>query len=212
MEKASGVLYVSVTPRLESRAQDVAQTSLTRANQFLSCIKQERSFQEVSRAAQEAIAEFRKLLVLLDRSEPSDRKRIRKGPLPKTPDVSHVEFMDNFSPTPSSSQPFVVRQFYPPTYSSETISTVVVPANNSVVGLSQFPQQQPVSNSLISMNGRSSVNTRVIHYLSSEILTSEVSNSSMFSSKSKSCGAARSEDTGTRCMASTGGCHCSKRR
>ncbi|EXB54476.1 Protein WRKY1 [Morus notabilis] len=211
MEKTPGLLCLS----WDSRIHEVAQSGLTQAHEFLSCVKQEKSLQEVSLVAQEAIGEFRKLLILLDRSNPSsDQKRIRKGPLPKTHDVNHVEFMDI---SRGSSQPFVIRQFFPPSYSSHTISTVVVPNNNnnnnSVMGLSQFSQQPTTSNSLISMHGRSSTNTRVIHYpSSSEHLASEVSNSSMFSSNSRSCGAAKSEDTGTRCVASTGGCHCSKRR
>lgn len=209
MEKNPGLLCLS----WDSKIHEVAQSGLTQAHEFLSCVKQEKSLQEVSLVAQEAIGEFRKLLILLDRSKPSsDQKRIRKGPLPKTHDVNHVEFMDI---SRGSSQPFVIRQFFPPSYSSHTISTVVVPSNynNSVTGLSQFSQQPTTSNSLISMHGRSSTNTRAIHYpSSSELLASEVSNSSMFSSKSRSCGAAKSEDTGTRCVASTGGCHCSKRR
>ncbi|CAL9029482.1 unnamed protein product [Prunus brigantina] len=83
---------------------------------------------------------------------------------------------------------------------------VVLP-NNLIMGLNQF-SQKPTSTSLISMDG-SSLNTRMIHYSSSELLASRDC-TSMFSSKRK-CGV-KSEEATPRCLVSAGGCHCSKRR
>ncbi|PON53847.1 WRKY domain containing protein [Parasponia andersonii] len=241
MGKASAVCVSmsSSTPRWDFKVHETAQSSLKRAHQLFNCIsdkKQEKSVQEVSLIAQDAIDEFNRLLTLLDNgSVPSDKKRIRKGPLPKTHDINPVELMDSPNSsyktlTYNSTQPFISRQFFPPksniqatttliqrsslslirekrkpSYSSDQTSALVL-SSNSILGLSQFSQQP--SNSLISMNG-GSIKTHATHYSSSELLTSDVS-SSMFSSKGK-CGE-KSEDASTKCVASTGGCHCSKRR
>ena len=239
MERASAVCVSMSTPRWDFKIHETAQSSLNRAHQLFNCIsdkKQERSIQEVSLLAQDAIDEFKRLLTLLDKeSVLSDTKRIRKGPLPRIYDINPVEMMDspNCSHKPlacNSTQPFISRQFLPPksniqatnsliqrsslglsrekqkpsSYSGQS-STLVLPSN-SIMGLSQFSQQP--SSSLISMNG-SSIKTHVVHYASSELLASEVS-SSIFSSK-RNCGE-KSEDTSSKCVASTGGCHCSKRR
>ena len=246
MAKASG-LCLSISPR-DFKVHEAAQSSLERANRFFSCVsdeKQEKSVQELSLVAKEAVDGFKKLLLLLDEPKPSDdQKRIRKGPLPKTRDVNPSELMDSANSslknmTSKSSQPFVVRQFLPPQsnhqspitsalvqrnsliglsgekqnpvlqpcyYSGQTSSTVILPGN-SMAGLSHFSQQP--SNSMISMNG-SSVSMHAIHYTSSELLASDRASSSMFSSQMK-CGA-KSDNTDPRCVASTGGCHCSKRR
>ncbi|XP_062074068.1 probable WRKY transcription factor 15 [Humulus lupulus] len=229
MGKASAVcVSMSTPPRWDLKLHETAQSSFKRAYHLFNCIsdkKRERSVQEVTLIAQDAIDEFKRLLTLLDSGSvlsSSDKKRIRKGPLPKTNDINHVELMD--SPNSSyktlaynSTRPFIGRQFLPPQNTSQatssihrsslSLSTLILPSN-SIMGMTQFSQQP--SSSLISMNGSSIIKTHVVQqHSSSDFLASEVS-SSIFSSKWK-CGE-KSEDTSMKCVASTGGCHCSKRR
>ncbi|KAL5551158.1 hypothetical protein UlMin_001334 [Ulmus minor] len=214
---------------------EVAQSSLKRAHHLVSCIsdkKPERSVQEVGLIAQEAIDGFRKLLGMVDRSVSSDHKRIKKGPLPRIQDVNPVELMEcrNSSyktSTQNSSQPFLSRQYFPlqsnkqassiisrnsfsfgtgQASSSQTNSSAVVLPSDSISAMKQLSQQP--NKCLISMAG-SSINMNLAHYSSSEVLAS-MDSSSLFSSKRK-CGVKR-EETSTSCVASTGGCHCSKRR
>ncbi|KAF3448374.1 hypothetical protein FNV43_RR09087 [Rhamnella rubrinervis] len=197
------------------QATEVAQKSFKRAHNLFSCISgktRKRSIQEVCLLAQDVENEFRKLLVLLDGSLLSDQKRIRKGPLPNTNDVNHVELMDSTNSSfqalscNSSTQTSIVRQFFP--VQRDQAATAVIPGksfgllqrsysehSSRIVDLNQFPQKQP--------------GTHMLHYSISEVLVPH-NNTSMFISKTK-C-EAKSQETGTRCVASTGGCHCSKRR
>ncbi|PRQ18143.1 putative transcription factor WRKY family [Rosa chinensis] len=212
-----------MNPGLDFKLHEVAKTSLQHAHHLVACMSdnnQERSVQEVSLVAQDAVKEFRKLLSLLDGSMSSNHKRIRKGPLPKSGDINQDEMMDS-SPNCSSShikthdrdhQPCLVTHFFSSLQRDQAIanydqSSVVLPSN-IVMGLNQF-SQKPSRTSVISMDG-SSINTQIVRHSMSELLTSR-DGTSMFSSKRKSCGV-KSEEAGTVCLASTGKCHCSKRR
>ncbi|KAK9927512.1 hypothetical protein M0R45_024693 [Rubus argutus] len=221
MEKNSGDFH-SMNPGLDFKIHQVAKTSLQRAHHLFACISdnnRERSLQEVSLIAEDAVKEFRKLLKLLDGSMSSNHRRIRKGPLPKSHHVNQVDLME-ISPNSCSSQtstydwahqPFLVKQFYSTLQRDQAIashdqSSVSLPS--LIMGLNQF-SQNPSNTSLISMAG-SSINTQRVRHSTSELLTFR-DGTSMFSSKRKSCGV-KSEEAGTICLASTGGCHCSKRR
>ncbi|XP_030500458.2 probable WRKY transcription factor 15 [Cannabis sativa] len=241
MEKANSTVCVSMSfdnpRRWDLKLHETAQSSFKRAYHLLNCIsdkKRETSVQEVTLLAQDAIDEFKRLLTLLDNgsllsssSSSSDKKRIRKGPLPKTNDVNHVELMDSPNSSSyktlaySSTKPFIGRQFHPPQSTSQasssihrsslSLSTLILPSN-SIMGMSQFSQQQPSCSSLISMNGSSIIKTNVVQqHSSSNFLASEVSTSSILSSKWM-CGEKSEDTTSMKCVASTGGCHCSKRR
>jgi hypothetical protein len=118
MKEASGVC-VSMRPRQDFRVLEVAQSSFRQAHHLFSCISdqnQKRSIQEVSLIAQDTVNEFRNLVRLLDGSEQSGCKRIRKGPLPHSHDINPVELMDSpnsvsKSPDHNFSQPN--RQLFP---------------------------------------------------------------------------------------------------
>lgn len=231
MNEASGVC-VSMTPvRWDFKIHEVAQSGFRYAHHLLTCISdqaQATKTQEVNFIAQEALTEFRKLLTLLD--EERDYKRIRKGPLLNSGHISPVEWMDSPSPLSQSHgcnaiQPSMVKQLIPlqNTQSSTAFfptngfnlyrekqnlalqrcyseSNLAVP-NNSIIGLN-FPQKSAIS--LISMDG-SSIEEQTIRYSSSEILASR------YDSSKRKCGA-KSEEESMRCVASTGGCHCTKKR
>ncbi|KAK9276536.1 hypothetical protein L1049_006070 [Liquidambar formosana] len=234
MKEASDVC-VSMIPRWDFKVHEAAQSSFRHAHHLVSCISdqnQARSIQEVSLIAQDAVTEFRKLLSLLDESIPTDCKRIRKGPLPNLHDINPLEFMENSISPPHS---FRCNSVQPHGLQSGGHSTtVLIPSNsfnllkekqilamqhnysennmvimsNLMMGLN-YPSQQSC-NSFISMDGDSTHKPK-IHYPSSEVLASQnVSSISMFSSKRKCEG--KSEEASMRCVASTGGCHCSKRR
>ncbi|KAM1024621.1 hypothetical protein ACFX13_038604 [Malus domestica] len=227
MERESGVC-LSRNPGMDFTIHEVAQSSLKHAHRLFRCIsekKHKRSAQEVSLVAQDAVNEFRKLLTLLDGSILSNQKRIRRGPLPESHGINQVELLEShhlclgfrqlFSNTHQSdhvaanvirSNGFSMGRERKPSLALQQghCETSVVLPNNLIMGLNQFSQKP--STSLISMDG-SSINTQtwMIHYSSSELFASRDSDS-MFSSKKK-C-----EEASTRCLASTGGCHCSKRR
>ncbi|KAJ6712286.1 WRKY TRANSCRIPTION FACTOR 21-RELATED [Salix purpurea] len=203
MKEASGVC-VSLSPRRDFRVLEVAQSSFRQAHHLFSCISdqnQKISIQEVSLIAQDTVNEFRSLVRLLDESErseckrirktrlldgseQSESKRIRKGPLPHSYDINPVELMDSPNSVPKSpdhnfSQPN--RQLFP----LQTIQSTT---------------------SLIHANGINLYGgARMIHHSAPEVLPSQ-DDSSIFS---KSRRAMKSEE---KCLASTGGCHCSKRR
>lgn len=231
MNEASGVC-VSMNPvRWDFKIHEVAQSGFRYAHHLLTCISdqaQATNTQEVNFIAQEALTEFRKLLTLLD--EERDYKRIKKGPLLNSGLINPVEWMDCPSPLSQSHgcnsiQPNIIKQLIPlqNTQSSTALfptntfnlyrekqnlafqrcysgTNLAVP-NNSITGLN-FPQKSAMS--LITMDG-SSIDGQTIRYSSSEILASRND-----SSKRK-CGA-KSEEESMRCVASTGGCHCTKKR
>ncbi|KAJ6308299.1 hypothetical protein OIU76_017972 [Salix suchowensis] len=238
MKEASGVC-VSLSPRRDFRVLEVAQSSFRQAHHLFSCISdqnQKISIQEVSLIAQDTVNEFRSLVRLLDESErseckmirktrlldgseQSECKRIRKGPLPHSYDINPVELMDSPNSVPKSpdhnfSQPN--RQLFP----LQTIqsTTSLIHANginlcrekqktedsvdvrpNFILG-SSLSLLQP-STSFSSLDG----GARMIHHSAPEVLPSQ-DDSSIFS---KSRRGMKSEE---KCLASTGGCHCSKRR
>lgn len=211
-----------MTPRWDFKIHEVAQSSFRHAHNLFSCISdknQERSIQEVSLIAQDAVNEFRNLVRILDDSEQSDCKRIRKGPLPHAHDINPVELMDSPNSVSKSSdhnfsQPN--RQLFPlqsilSTTSLTHVNTLnlyrekqkkskdnVDVKNNLIMGLNHSPLQ--TSAYFLNSDGSG----RIFHHSSSEGLPSQ-DDSSIFS-KSKS------EETSAKCLASTGGCHCSKRR
>ena len=217
-----------MTPvKWDFKVHEVAQSGFRYAHHLLACISDQAlvtNTQEVNFIAQEALNEFRKLLILLD--EERHYKRIRKGPLLNSGRINPVEWMDSASPVPQIHvQTNMVKQLIPlqNTLSSTALfptssfnlcrekqnlalqrcyseRNLVVP-NNSIIGLN-FPQKSAIS--LISMDG-SSLSGQTIRYSSSEILVSQED-----SSKRK-CGVESEEDS-MRCVASTGGCHCTKKR
>nr|WGV38273.1 WRKY [Loropetalum chinense var. rubrum] len=237
MKKASNVC-VSMTPRWDFKVQMATQSSLRYAHHLFTCISdqnQARSIQEVSSIAQDAVTEFRNLLSLLDESMPTDCKRIRRGPLLNSHNIDPIEFLESPNSTSrsfgcSSTQSHIVRELI--SLQSGHSTTVLNPSNsfnfsrdkqilelqhsnskNHVIASKNlimelnYPSQQSCS-SLISMDRRS-IHKPIIHCSSSEILVSK-NDSSMLCSKRK-CGV-KIEEAGTSCVASTGGCHCSKRR
>uniref|UniRef100_A0A6N2JYC0 WRKY domain-containing protein n=1 Tax=Salix viminalis TaxID=40686 RepID=A0A6N2JYC0_SALVM len=220
--KEASAVCVSMTPRWDFKIHEVAQSSFRHANNLFSCISdqnQKRSIQEVSLIAQDAVDEFRNLVRILDDSAQSDCKRIRKGPLPHAHDINPVELMDSpnsVSESPGQNFSRPSRQLFPPQSILSTSSFTHVNSfnlyrekqkkpidnvdvkNNLVTGLNLSPLQPNAC--FLSLDGSG----RVTHHSSSEGLPSQ-DDSSLFS-KSKS------EETSAKCLASTGGCHCSKRR
>ncbi|XP_022738204.1 probable WRKY transcription factor 17 [Durio zibethinus] len=217
MTEASGVC-VSMTRRWDFSVHEVAQSSFRRANHLFSCISdqsQKRSIQEVSLMAHDAVNGFRKLLTLLDGSMQSDCKRIRKGPLPKSRNVNPIELMDspNFASQSSGSkshQPHILRQLVSPR--SNQSYTGLIPRNvvvlpNLIMGLhrsSTLPRMH-----MFSLDGLSNIDKKILPPSSSEILVSQ-DERCMLPSKRKV--GVESEEASIKCAASTGGCHCSKRR
>ncbi|XP_015581216.1 probable WRKY transcription factor 21 [Ricinus communis] len=223
-----------MAPRGDFKVHEVAQSSFRQAHFLFTCISdknQKRSIQEVSLIAQGAVNEFRNLLTLLDGSTQSDHpKRIKKGPLPlSSVKINPVELMDspNSMPLIMSSSGCNIRQFFP----LQTIQSAgsVAPTNsfnlyvqkhktktntdfrNSLVMNSSNPSPlKPIRTSFLSLDDRSGKSKRSVGYSSSEIMASR-DDFTMHSSKCKS--EIKSEETNsTKCLASTGGCHCSKRR
>ena len=217
MKEASGVC-VSLSPRRDFRVLEVAQSSFRQAHHLFSCISnqnQKISIQEVSLIAQDTVNEFR----LLDGSEQSECKRIRKGPLPHSHDINPVELMDSPNSVPKSpdhnfSQPN--RQLFPLQSIQSTTSLIhanginlcrekqktednVDATTNFIRGSSLSPLQPSTSFSSLDGGGR------MINHSTPEVLPSQ-DDSSIFS---KSRRGMKSEE---KCLASTGGCHCSKRR
>lgn len=213
MKEASSV-FVSMTPRWEFQVHEIAQSSFRRASHLFSCISnqnQKRSIQEVSLIAEDAVNGFKKLVTLLDRSmqQQPDCKRIRRGPLPNSNNINPIQFMDSPVSMSQNSVSYsnhsqIIRQLIP--LQSIQSSSALIPAN----GFNLYTQSQtnPVDSGKLMMrlnhSSQQHVHRKIIHhsYSSSEVVGSE-DESSIFSSKSK---------TGTACVASTGGCHCSRRR
>ncbi|KAF9689488.1 hypothetical protein SADUNF_Sadunf01G0097300 [Salix dunnii] len=221
MKEAPGVC-VSLSPRRDFRVLEVAQSSFRQAHHLFSCISdqnQKRSIQEVSLIAQATLNEFRSLVRLLDGSEQSECKRIKRGPLPHSNDINPVELMDSPNSVPKSpdhnfSQPN--RQLIP--LQSIQSTTSLIHAN--VINLCREKQKtednvdvktnfipgfnisllQP-GTSFSSLDGGG----RIIHHSTSEVLPSQ-DYSAIFS---KSRSGVKSDE---KCLTSTGGCHCSKRR
>ncbi|KAK3170396.1 hypothetical protein Dsin_000174 [Dipteronia sinensis] len=213
---------VSITPRWEFNVHEIAQSSFRQADHLFNCISnlnQKTSIQEVNLLTQDTVNGFRKLLTLLDGSMQPDCKRIRKGPLPNSHDINPVQFMDcpvsiAQSSQYNSNESHIVRQLMP--LKSIPATRPLIPNNGYnlhrenqklIMGLNQSSQQLDLS--LISSDG-SYVDQKMIHYTSSEILASKDESSSMFYSNGKCV--IKSEETSTKSIATTGGCHCSKRR
>ncbi|TXG51112.1 hypothetical protein EZV62_023636 [Acer yangbiense] len=226
---------VSITPRWEFNVHEIAQSSFRQADHLFNCISnqnQKTSIQEVNLLTQDTVNGFRKLLTLLDGSMQPDCKRIRKGPLPNSHDINPVQFMDSpVSIAQSSRESHIVRQLMP--LKSIPVTRPLIPSNgynllrenrksslhysysdtnlvgsaNLIRGLNHSSQQLDLS--LISSDGNY-VDQNIIHNTSSEILASKDESSSMFYSNGKCV--IMSEGTSTKSIASTGGCHCSKRR
>ncbi|KAG4135007.1 hypothetical protein ERO13_D08G189400v2 [Gossypium hirsutum] len=200
-----------MNPRWDLKVHEVAESSFRRANHLFSCIcdgSQKRSNQEISLMAQDTVNGFRKLLSLLDGSMQSECKRIRKGPLPKSHNVNPAELMDSPSFASQSSickpsQPHILGQLVSPQFNQS--NTRLIPRNvvvlpNLIMGLhhsSTLPTMMPI------------FDKKLIPWSSSEIVVPQ-DESCMLLSKRKI--GVESEEASTKCAASTGGCHCSKRR
>ncbi|KAF2325531.1 hypothetical protein GH714_029870 [Hevea brasiliensis] len=232
MKETSGVC-ISMTPRWDFKVLEAAQSTFKQAYHLFSCISdknRKRSIHEVSLIAQGAVNEFRYLLTLLDGSSQSDPKRIRKGPLPLSYDIDPVELMDCPSSVPQSSgcnlttqpRPHIIRQLFPLQSIQATNSLIPInsfsfdrkrnksKANVDVTNsltVSNLSLSQP-GTSFLSLDRRGGPDKRLVHYSASETLGSR-DNSSVFP---KSTSGIMSEETSAKCRASTGECHCSKRR
>lgn len=158
--------------------------------------------------AQDTVNGFRKLLSLLDGSMQSECKRIRKGPLPKSHNVNPAELMDSPSFASQSSickpsQPHILGQFVSPQFNQS--NTGLIPRNvvvlpNLIMGLqhsSTLPTMMPM------------FDKKLIPWSSSEIVVPQDESCMLLSKRKIGVG---SEEASTKCAASTGGCHCSKRR
>lgn len=213
-----------MNPSWELCVQEIAESSFRHANQLFSCIsnQNQKSIQEVSLIAQDAVNGFTKLLTLLDGSMQPNCKRIRKGPLPNSSDINPAQFMDSRislsqNSKCNSNQSHIIGQLMPLT------SRVLIPTggfnlyreNQKLALQHYYSETNPVGSSkLIGMFNHSSqqmnlsktsseenhVDKRITHHSSSQILVSR-DESSMFSKR---------KETNGRHVASTGGCHCSK--
>ncbi|KAK0588097.1 hypothetical protein LWI29_034317 [Acer saccharum] len=181
---------VSIIPRWEFSVHEIAQSSFRQADHLFNCISnqnQKTSIQEVNLLTQDTVNGFRKLLTLLDGSMQPDCKRIRKGPLPNSHDINPVQFMDSpVSIAQSSRESHMVRQLMP--LKSIPATRPLIPSNGY---------------NLLRENRKSS-----LHYSYSDTNLDE--SSPMFYSNGKCI--IKSEETSTKSIASTGRCHCSKRR
>ncbi|OMP02240.1 DNA-binding WRKY [Corchorus capsularis] len=203
MTEASGIC-VSMNPRWEFKVHEVAQSSFRRANYLFNCISdqnQKRSIEDLSLMAQETVNGFRKLLTLLDdgsgSKQSSECKRIRKGPLLKSHTINPTELMES-----SSSQPQILRQMIsnqPKTAGMNYMiprNVVVLP--NLIMGL------QLHHSSILPQ----SMEKKIILPKTSSV-SDQDDQSCLFLSKRRDHD---EEEASTKCAASTGGCHCSKRR
>ncbi|XP_031254877.1 probable WRKY transcription factor 15 [Pistacia vera] len=210
MKEASSV-FVSMTPRWEFQVHEIAQSSFRSASHLFSYISnqnQKRNIQEVSLIAEDAVNGLKKLVTLLDRSmqQQPDCKRIRRGPLPYSNNINPIQFMDSPVSMSQNSVSYsnhsqIIRQLIP--LQSIQSSSALIPTN----GFNLYSQTDPVDSVKLMMRLNHSsqhVHRKIIHhsYSSSEVVGSE-DELSILSSKSK---------TGTACVASTGGYHCSRRR
>ncbi|XP_068669586.1 probable WRKY transcription factor 11 [Aristolochia californica] len=226
-------LCFPVALRWDFKVQEAAQTSLKSAHDLFSSIsghKQGRSIHEFSAIAEGAIAEFEKLLSLLDSSLPNS-KRIRKGPVPKTSSINPRELMENSNrnlkppvaqasqrhpprcPTPSltlsncfnlyrQSQPPMLPRCFPVTdLDLPTASLLRLDSCVNQVSTTIPSRQSFVSS--ISLDGKS-YDRRMLQYSTSSIQSVPDDFSIKFGGKS--------EEGSTKCAASAEGCHCSKRR
>nr|QWQ79427.1 WRKY5 [Juglans sigillata] len=226
---------LSETPRSDFKIHEVAQNSFRYAYQLLSSISgqnlKKRSIEEISPIAEAAENEFRKLLTLLEGSMSSHFRSIRKGPLPNYRGINPVELMDSPNSMPqdfscnSTPVPCMVRELFP-LHSDKSVSALIqsdniklykqnkalqqcypensFAATKPIMGLNEL-SKQPVP-SLISMDG--SIDKQTIYYSSSEVLASR-NEASLLSSMGKF---GVQSEASTRSVASTDGCHCSKRR
>lgn len=215
-----------MTPvRWDFKIDEVAQNGFRYAHHLLTCMSdqaQAATTQEVNYIAHEALTEFRKLLALLD--EERDYKRVRKGPLLNSGPVNPVDWMDSPSALSQSHwcnsiQPSIVKQLIPlqnsqplpPLFPTNSFNLYrekknlalqrCYSANNSLTGLNfvQKPAVSPISTDGSGLDGQT------IRYSSSEILASRDD------STKRKCGT-KGEQESMRCVASTGGCHCTKKR
>ncbi|XXG75905.1 hypothetical protein AAC387_Pa08g0374 [Persea americana] len=240
--KIASDVCVSMTQKWDFNVHEAAQSSFRSAHHLFNCIsgqKQGTSVQELTLITENAIAEFRKLLSLLD-SPPLHSERIRKGPLPTSLNINPNELLENLnSPVPLRVDP---THFDPPhpqfmqlfhlhnrpnnsfqLYRQMQLSKsqhcysetdVIAQKNSSLqfdgcisLSSSTIPSRQSFPSS-ISLDG-SSIGKSMMQY-SSLSMQSTRDDSAMLSSKMKFGG--KSEGESRKCAASTGGCHCSKRR
>ncbi|XP_068651112.1 probable WRKY transcription factor 11 [Aristolochia californica] len=230
MKEAPEICF-PVASRWDFKVQEAAQSGLRSAHDLFSTISREKqggNIREFSAIAEGAIAEFEKLLFLLDTSLPNS-KRIRKGPLPKSPNINPRDLMENPNPKPPVAQtsqqhppkcptpsltlsssfnlyrhsqpPMLPRRFSEtnldePTSSLLRLDSCVLQASTTI------PSRQSFVSS-ISMDGNS-YDRRMLQYSTSSIQTAPDDFSIKFGGKG--------EEDGTKCAASAGGCHCSKRR
>ncbi|XP_038982501.1 probable WRKY transcription factor 7 [Phoenix dactylifera] len=214
---------VPMTSNWDFTIRQAAQSSLRSAHHLFHCIagqKISRSSHELSLIAHDAIAEFESLLSLLDGSLPARRGRIRRGPLPNSPEINPAELMDRRDPPkdaicslPSGA---AVRLFHQPQAHalqrcrSETDAAGLwnpsVWSESVAARRSMLPFGHPILPSG-SMDGISVSKQFLSYHYPSSSFQGSIDGSSMLSSKKK-----HGSERGTMCTVSTGGCHCSKRR
>lgn len=240
--KIASDVCVSMTQKWDFNVHEAAQSSFRSAHHLFNCIsgqKQGTSVQELTLITENAVAEFRKLLSLLD-SPPLHGKRIRKGPLPSSLHISPNELLENLNfPVPLRVDPTQFDRPHPqfmqlfhlhnrPNNSFQSFrqmqlsksqhcyaeTDVIAQKNSSLqfdgcisLSSSTIPSGQSFPSS-ISLDG-SSIGKPMMQY-SSLSMQSTRDDSSMLSSKMTFGG--KSEGESRKCAASTGGCHCSKRR
>lgn len=221
MKETSGV------PSWNFKVLEVAEKSFSQAYHLFSCISdknRKRNIQEVNLIAQATVNEFRILLNLLDGSSQSDPKRIKRGPLPISHDINPAELMESPSSVPQNSgRNLTTQPQLLPFHSIQTTNSLIpiksfsfdrntnksktnVDVTDRLI-ISNLSLSQPIT-SFLSLDARGGTDKLLVHDSPSEALASP-DGSSMFS-KSKS--GVLSEETSAKCLASTGGCHCSRRR
>ncbi|KAG9452387.1 hypothetical protein H6P81_005291 [Aristolochia fimbriata] len=222
---------------LDFKVQEAAHRSLKSAHDLCITIagqKEGRSIDEFSTTAEGAIAEFKKLLSLLDGSLQQNTKRIRRGPLPKSSSpVNPRELMENSMPKPNPKPPFAqASQRHPPKcpppsgsfnlYRKSQQPPILMQRRFSETDLGVVPTASllrldscvnqastttmPSRQSFVSSISvdGNSFDRRMLQYSSSSILSAPDDFSIKFGGKS--------EEGSTKCAAPAGGCHCSKRR
>lgn len=231
-----------MTSQWDFNVQKAAQSSFRSAHDLFTYIsgqKQGTSIQELSLITEKAIAEFRKLLFLLD-GPPLHRKRIRKGPLPKSLNINPIELLENsnssvsprvdpirFDPphpqfmqlfhhhnTPNNNFQLYQQRQHPTSKHFDSVTDVLAQKNSflqfdgcisqsssTVLSRQSFPSSISLDRSCIG---------KPMMQNSSLSMQSTRDDGSMFSSKMTFGG--KSESESRKCAASTGGCHCSKRR
>ncbi|XP_020094350.1 probable WRKY transcription factor 11 [Ananas comosus] len=195
-----------------------AQRSINTAHHLFRCVvsqKPDRSAsQELSVIARETIAEFKNLLSLLDGVTYPRDKRIRKGPLPTSNEINRAALIERWT-SPSCSKNTMNYNGVQLFQKLQSQAYFAVPKCTSGMqfpgAMNQrllFPLRRPISSS-IGMNPYKTNMHLVNHCFSSSVTQgSSIGESSMLSNHKRK----HNSEGGMNCTASTGGCHCFKRR